>query len=131
MRRLILVLTSNVCCLAVFDFLSGYLVVNACYLVVTGCYCSLLVVTARSHFQYERSVSHVIKLQEALIYVIVGELETLKQNLSFSGKTTSLGLPTTYLFQTVFKDYKRRYFECILDKPFPSFLLLHKISKLH
>ena len=45
-----------------FDFFVGYLVVTAHYfvvtsryLVVTACYCSLLVVTARSHFSYEWS----------------------------------------------------------------------------
>ena len=37
------------------DFLGGYLVVNARYVVVTTGYCALLVVTARFHFQYERS----------------------------------------------------------------------------
>ena len=44
-----------------FDFCDGslvvtsrYLVVTACYLVVTGGYCSLPLVTASSHFQYER-----------------------------------------------------------------------------
>ena len=33
-----------------FDFLGGCLVVTARYLVVTGGYCSLTLVTARSHF---------------------------------------------------------------------------------
>ena len=37
-----------------FDFLGGYLVITARYLVVTPCYWWLLVVTARSHFSYER-----------------------------------------------------------------------------
>ena len=63
MRELILVF--NVECVLLgrnFDFLGGYLVVNAHYLVVTagycslpGGYCSIPLVTARSHFYYERS----------------------------------------------------------------------------
>ena len=48
MKRLILVLMSNVSYLAViFHYLGGYLVVTACYLMVTTGYCSLLVVTVR------------------------------------------------------------------------------------
>ena len=41
MRGLILVLMSNVLLGRNFDFLSGYLVVTACYLVATGGYCLL------------------------------------------------------------------------------------------
>ena len=47
MRRLILVLMSNVCYLTVIMI---FLVVTAGYLMVTTGYCSLLVVTARSQF---------------------------------------------------------------------------------
>ena len=48
MRGLILVLMSNVGYLAVIlIFFGGYLVVTALYLMVTTCYCSLLMVTAR------------------------------------------------------------------------------------
>ena len=52
MRGLILVLTLSVCYLAVI--LIFFLEATARYLVVTGGYCSLPLVTARSHFQYER-----------------------------------------------------------------------------
>ena len=38
-----------------FDFLGDYLVFTAHYLVVTTGYCSLPLVAARSHFQYERA----------------------------------------------------------------------------
>ena len=50
MRRLILVSMSNVLFGLNFDFLDGYFVATARYLVVTTGYCSLLLVTARSHF---------------------------------------------------------------------------------
>ena len=55
MRRLIIVLMSNGCYLAVilifFLVVTGWLLfVTARYLVLTGGYCSLPLVTARSHF---------------------------------------------------------------------------------
>ena len=58
MRSLIPILMLNVCYLAVIlIFLvvtARYLMVNTGYGSIPGSYCSLLVVTARSHFWYER-----------------------------------------------------------------------------
>ena len=59
MMRLILVLMSNACCLALVFFLFFFVVTWQLLLVTRG-YCSLPLVTARSHFQYERKVNAVI-----------------------------------------------------------------------
>ena len=63
-RGLILVLMLNLCCLTVmliFLVVTWWLLlVTARFLVVSGGYCSLPLMTARFHFQYERSKTYFI-----------------------------------------------------------------------
>ena len=84
----------------------------------------------------KQSVSHMVKLQEAFHLCDIWRIRNPDKNPPLSSKNIFLELfnedSTTYLFkQSSRNNFKRRYFEFIFNKPFPSFLLLYKMFKLY
>ena len=80
----------------------------------------------------KQSVNHIIKLQDAFDLCDIWRIRNPKKIFHFQTKAFFRDCPMwigllIYFKQSSRNNFKRRYFECILNRPFPNFVFLHKL----